>query len=359
MPRLPATEYQIKLALADGSPAHRFTREQIDRLTYTRTVNGVASHELAIDITLTDRSDLFEEDGQIEVWRKPAGGSWYLDYEGFHRGGGRYEVGKDGERLFTSTGVGYVDLLARRRVAAYAGSSETAKSGAAETVLKAFVLEQAGASAAADRRITQLSIEADGADGETVSIQRSYRGLLEVCQEIAAIGGGDFDVVGTGANTYELRWYAGQRGTDRRTTVVFSTEYGNMGSPKLARKPAVGNAVLVAGQGEGDARTWVWRPALLPTGMNRREVYRDARDSDTTAVLQARGDEELRSLRAVDELTFEVLQTPASVYGTHYGWGDLVTAQFLGLSLELQITSVTVTVQGDDETIRLGFESIA
>lgn len=358
MSRLPATEYQIKLATAAGAPAHRFTREQIDKLTYTRTINGVASHELSIDITLTDRSALFEADGQLEVWRKPAGGVWYKDYEGFHRGA-RYEVGKDGERLFTSTGVGYADLLARRRVAAYAGSAETTKSGKAETLLKAFVAEQAGASAAADRQISQLAIQADAAGGNTVSIQRSYRGLLEVCQEIAAIGGGDFDVVGTGANAYELRWYAGQRGTDRRTTVVFSTEYGNMGSPKLERRPAIANAVLIAGQGEGAARTWVWRPASLPTGMARREAFRDARDSDTTAVLQARGDEELRDLRAVDELTFEVLQTPASVYGVHYNWGDLVTARFLDLSLSLQITSVTVTLAGDSETIRPGFESIA
>ncbi len=349
--------YQVKLKSAAGVALATFTHENLTRLTTKRVVNGVATHSLTIDATIDDRCELFAVDGQVEVWRRPPGQAWYKEYEGFHRDG-EYGEDDDGKEIFTSTGVGYQDLLGRRAIAAYAGSADSAKSGAAETVIKEFVAEQLGASAPADDQVSGFSVQADAAGGNTISIARAYRNLLEVCQEIARTGGGDFDVVGTGDAAWEFRWYDGQRGTDRRATITFSTAYGNMRGPKLTKHASRGNVVLVLGQGEGDDRTWVWRPASgAPAGLDRRVIVRDARDTDDAATLASRGDAELDRYRARNELSFEVVQTSAYLYGVHYGLGDLVSAHYRDADYDLKIVGVTLEL-GDPDNVTLEFEDV-
>jgi hypothetical protein len=281
---------------------------------------------------------------------------WALEYEGFHRVG-RWEKDDSGRETFSSLGVGYLDLLARRIVAYAAGSAQAAKSGKAETVIKSFVSQNAGSSGGTGRPITGLSIEADAAGGNTVDIRCAYDNLLDVCQRIASIGGGDFDVIGTGAATWEFRWYAGQRGTDRRTTIVFSTAYGNMSQPALTIRPATASACEVLGGGEGAARTVVWRPASLPTGIDRREIARDARDTTTTATLNSRGDAALWEARALNELRFRVAQMPSYQYGVHYFLGDLVKASYRGTTYDLKIQKATIRL-GAPETIDLEFSNV-
>ena len=350
------TAYQVIVKNKAGALVAMFTHEALLALRTERVVNGIATHALSIDATADSRCDLFVVDGQVEVWRKPAGVAWALEYEGFHRVG-KFGMDDDGRETFTSTGVGYADLLARRIVAYAAGSAEAAKSDKAETVIKSFVSQNAGSSAGAGRPITGLSIAADAAGGNTVDIRCAYDNLLDVCQRIASIGGGDFDVVGTGAATWEFRWYAGQRGTDRRSTITFSTAYGNMSQPTLTLTPAVANAVEVLGGGEGAARTVVWRPASLPTGIDRREMARDARDTTTTATLNSRGDAALWEARALNELAFRVAQMPSYQYGVHYFLGDLVKAYYRGASYDLKIQKATVTL-GAPETIDLEFSNV-
>ncbi len=348
--------YQVRLKNKAGALVAVFTHDALLGLHVRRVVNGVASHELSIDATVDTRCDLFAVDGQVEVWRKPAGQSWYREYEGFHRTG-VFSKDDDGREVFTSRGYGYQDLLTRRIVAYAAGSAGAAKSGVAETVIKAFVDENAGPGAGTGRPITGLSVQADAAGGESVNIRCAYDNLLDVCQRIASIGGGDFDVVGTGAATWEFRWYAGQRGTDRRTTIVFSTAYGNMSAPELTLTPAVANAVLVMGGGQGAARTLVWRPATLPTDIDRRELARDARDTTTTATLNSRGDVTLDDCKAINGLAFGVAQMPSYQYGVHYTLGDLVTASYRGVSYDLKIKVVTITM-GNPDTVSMEFENV-
>lgn len=351
------SSYQVRLKDKSGDLVAVFTQDNLLRLRVTHQINAVHSHDLSIDATADDRCDLFETDGQVEVWRRPPGEDWYLEYEGFHR---KPEWTRDisGRETFTSYGVGYQDLLARRIVAGYAGSSETDKSGAAETVAKEFVDEQIVSATDTDRQIANFAVEADAAQGDTVSIQRSYRNLLEVLQEIAAIGGGDFDVVGDGSGGWEFRWYDGQRGTDRRSSLTFSTGYGNMQRPTLTLIPATANAVLVLGQGQGDARTWEWRPpSNAPTGQDRYEVARDARDTDTTATLQARGDAVLDELQAVNRLTFRVVQTAGATYGVDYVCGDLIRARYRSTNYDLKIVRATLTMAAHDD-ILLEFENV-
>ena len=61
--------------------------------------------------------------------------------------------------------------------------------------------------------ITGVSIQADAGTGNTISFKCAWRNLLASIQEVAQIGGGDFDLIKTGTQAWEFRWYNGQRGT--------------------------------------------------------------------------------------------------------------------------------------------------
>lgn len=354
---MPQASYQVRVKSKTGALLAVLTQENLLSLHITRRVNDIATHELTIDATADTRCDLFEVDGQVEVWRRPPGHDWYMEYEGFHRDS-RWEQDADGLETFTSLGVGYQDLLRRRIIAAYSGAAGSSKSGSAETVAKAFVTEQLVSPTIAERAISGFTVEADGGGGEDIALQRAYRNLLEVLQEIAAIGGGDFDVIGTGAAEWEFRWYDGQRGADRRSSIVFATDYGNMLMPSLKEQAARANTVLVLGQGEGSDRTWVWRPSAAAVGgLDRVEIARDARDTNDANILRDRGDAELWMERALDELTFVVAQVAGVQYGVDYGLGDLVSARYRSTDYDLKIIEVSLTLGAPDQ-VEVKFGSV-
>ena len=252
--------------------------------------------------------------------------------------------------------MGYQDLLRRRIIAAYAGSSGAEKSGKAETVAKAYVSEQIVSPAIGERAISGFTVQANSGGGNTVAIARAYRNLLEVLQEIASIGGGDFDVVGTGAAAWQFRWYPGQRGTDRRNSVVFAAGFGNMLEPQLVEQTASANMALVLGPGEDASRLWVWRPgASVPSGIDRIEVMRDARDTTEVSILQARGDAELDAARAKTTMSFQALQSLGVQYGVDYQLGDIVSAKYRNTEAVLKIIEVDISMGAPDK-IELRFE---
>ena len=319
-----------------------------------RVVNGVGLYSLRLSGD-DPKCALFDLDGQIEFWRAndAYGIDWRLEFEGFHRAAD-WRLREDGTKVYESAGPDYNDLLMRRIIASAAASAGAEKDGLAETVIKGFVDEQCGPGAGA-RALAGLSIEADGATGNTVRLARPYRNVVAVCQEITRIGGGDYAVVGTGAATYEFRWYLGQLGTDRSLDVTFAPEWGNMGTPRLTipRHQEI-SAVLVGGQGDGAARTTVWRTdaaRIAESPWNRRELFLDQRQESDPNGLDSAGDRALEEGKARAELTFEVLQTPGCLYGRDYFLGDLVTARFEDYTATQKIDQVTFTVNKGGEKI--------
>ncbi len=360
-----AETWQVKLKTVAG--VLEMIVDDYASFSYRRQVNSAGAFALRFarhaDETQTAfevRCALWVLDGQVEFWHRDIANSlaWTLDFEALIRWQAWY-VTVDGALVYEVGGVGYVDLLARRVIYATAGSAGGTKSGPAESLMKAWVLEQVGASAGAGRVTTGLSIEADGAAGNTLTMGRSYKGVLPVLQEIAAIGGGDCDVVGTGAATFEFRWYTGQRGTDRTATVIFALERGNMAEPSLriARQNEV-NAVLVGGQGEAAARALVWRTTaglIDDSTWNRCEQFRDARNESTTAGLNAVGDKALDEGQPRWNIGFKVVQVPTCSYGVHYFLGDLVTAKFTAYTGTKKINAVSISCNdsGTSEVIKM------
>jgi len=348
--------YQVWVRSKSNALLAVLTQDDIISLRVKRVVNGVSSHEIVLASAALDKAGLFEVDGHIEVWRKPRGAGMYMEYEGFHRVG-IYEQDQEGKETFTSRGVGYADILRRRIIAAPAGTSGSRKTGPAETVAKAYVYEQIVAPSIAERAISGFTIEPDLGRGSTIDISRAWRGLLDVLQEIAAVGGGDFDVIGTETG-FVFRWYPGQRGADRRSELTFSTEFGNMEAPQFTVEPAGANTCLVLGAGEGAGRGVLWVPSSTAyAGLDRIEIARDARDTDSEDVMRSRGSAALEELRGGTRLTFHVVQTASARYGVDYGLGDLVRVRYRDYVMDAKITGVTITLR-DAEQIELEFQNV-
>ena len=327
-----------------------------DSFTYTKRVNSTggwalryAKHANETQTAFETRCGLWVLDAQVEFWQTNDTPviAWRKDFEGLVRWQ-RWYVRVDGALVFEVGGRGYNDLLARRIVYAAAGSTHAAWSSAAETAMKDVADYQCGPSAAVARQTTGLTIEADAAGGNTITLKRAYRNVLEVLQEMAVLGDGDFAVVGTGAATYEFRYYNGQLGTDRSATVIFALERGNMASPSLSisRQDEV-NVAYVGGQGEGAERAIVERSdagLIADSTWNRCERFVHATNETTTAGLNSAGDRALDEGKPKYELSFNTLQTPGCMYGLHYFLGDLVTARFLNYSATKKIAGVSITL---------------
>lgn len=367
-----AVSYHVVLKNALGAQVALF--DDWDTLLVAQVVNGIGSFDLIIS-GYDARAALFEVDSQIEVYRSNLayGIAAYIEFEGLCRDFYR-EIDENGKRTFRVTGTGYNDLLYRRTIAYYSGTTYTDKSAPSETIMKEFVYENAGAGAASPNRlfitgpITGFTIEGGSGTGATWTGARAYRNLLDILQEISVQTLMDFDTIGIGAALYEFRTYVGQRGLDRTTTglnsttglngagnvpQVFSLQYGNMGTPSYkVRRSDERNAALVLGAGADSSRVVVERTdavAMAASPVNAREITRDARNESTLAGLQTKGDQLLKQFQYTEEFDFSYIETPACQYGRDFNIGDMITAQFDEIQVNKKIVGVSARVQGGIE----------
>lgn len=326
-------------------------------LTYSKAVNEVGLLQFTLDADhgaipyLTDKA-------QVEVYRRDAdhGVAWYCDFYGLVRTT-QYQYPTDSPETFTVWCPSQLSMLGWRIVAWLAGTANrsTFTTQKAETVMKNLVTFNATASAtvAAGRlregAITGVTVAADTAAGNTIDYACAYANLLTSLQAIAKVGGGDFDLVSTGAAAWNFRWYTGQLGTDRSASVVFALERGNMASPVLTDSRADEKTVcIVGGRGEEALRTTAVRTGTnYNVTTNNIEFWRDARDRTTAAGLNAAGDETLDSLEAKRAFTFDIVETPALVYGRDFFVGDLVKARYRTVEDTVKIKGVNITLSAD------------
>lgn len=338
-------------------------------LAYHKRVNepGLLESTLSGDHDLVG---IIADKYQVEVWRRlpEYGIDWYADFYGLFRDQERYYTDK---KYFTARCPGQMSMLGWRYVMWYAGTLNRSEfwSDPAETIMKTLVSYNAGSSATTGNgrmrtgTITGLSEQADGTNGTSLPWFCAWKNLLAELQDLARVGGGDFDLIKTGGATWEFRWYTGQRGPDRSSTVMFSLERGNMANPRYRyNRMAEATAAVVAGQGQGAARKVTVTTGADYSASNDIEVYVDARNKLTSSGREKAGDKRLEERRARQEFTFDVLQTEASLYGQHYCVsgviGDLVKARYDTVEVTQKITGVTVALDRDgNETIDIETET--
>jgi len=349
-----AVDYAIVIKTRAGITKRVLTGQEngFRQLAYRKEVNAVGLLTFDLDADHEAIADL-EQDGQIEVWRRDAANSidWYEEFSALFVDEER-SANDDGNSTFRAICPGQMDLLARVVVAWPANTANRSLFSAvvASTVMTNLVTYNATSSATtANGRIrttdiTNITCEADDTSGNTITFACAHQPLLEALQDVARIGNRDFYLVRTGAQAWQFRT-DNYLGDDRSTTVTFALNYGNMSNPVFRRNRLNEKTVaIVGGQGTDDDRTFVTR-----TGANYNATYRSAEtfypasQYSGTAGLYAAGDVRLDELRAKDDLTWDVIQTPGSLYGVHYFLGDLVTGYYQGVTATKQITAVNVT----------------
>lgn len=379
-----STSYRIDIKNQLGTRVASLTDWR--RLEFTRRVNGIDTYVLEIDGELIDIVTLFTLDVQIEVWRQILDISptllLYLEFEAFHRTEQRSTTA-DGRTLFTSNGAGYDHLIDRRSILYPAGSVQSSKSGAGETVIKEYVDENAGSAATFPPRllasgVTQgLTIQADGGAGTPWSGGRAYQNLLKVVKEIADATTVDFEVIGTGPATFEFCARARPIGSDRSVVgldvltglngasnppVIFSLAFDNMAVPQYAlNRREEKNVIAVLGQGIGVDREVIQRKddaLIADSPWNRIETTRQANQESTTEGLDAVGDSLLEESQPVESFSFQTLETDSAVYGRDFFLGDIVTTRYQGVEKNLQIKSVTIRVNQGQEDISITVSEI-
>lgn len=362
-----SAEYELYLYDAAGQLVWRLN--DFRRLEYIVEVNapGVCVFDVRGDHPVIS---VLEPDGRVEVWRRDqeAGLNWYKDFEALFVDEERF-ADNDGHSVFRAICPGKLDLLAREIVAWPAATPDRSTFDAkpAEYIAKRLVEYNATAAATTingrvyTTDLARLSVAASEVQGNTLTVSCAWRNLLETLRDVARMGGGDFDLVSTGALAWEWRWFVGRRGQDRAATVRFALQYNNMASPVLRRgRLAEKTRVVVGGQGEQDARTLVVRTGpTYNAGHNSKTVFYNASQYNTEAGLAYAGDVRLDELRARDTLSFTVLQVPSTRYGLHYAVGDLVTGYYQGITATKKISKATIAVEGGSRQIeRIAIETV-
>lgn len=359
------TDY--RLDAYDTSGTHQFTLTDFTQISYKKRVNapGIMTASFRGNHPLLSS---IADKWQFEVWRRPVGQSWYRDFTGVYRRG-VWEY-KD-TSTFEMTCPGLMGILGRRYVLWYAETNNRSEFTGVkgETIMKTLVSYNAGSNATTGNgrlrtgTITGLSVETDGTHGNTLDWSCAYDNLLKTLQDLALVAGGDFDLAKTSTSTYEFRWYTGQLGANRTSTVKFSMGLGNMADPVYEENRIdEATVALVAGQGEASTRTTALRTgANYVVAENDIEMFVDARNAKTASAMNALGDQKLKDAQAIRSFRFDVLQSPKTLYGVNYFLGDLVTAinPFTGASYTEKVNAVTVALSPTGEekiSVELGVQ---
>lgn len=190
-----------------------------------------------------------------------------------------------------------------------------------------------------DSRITELTIDA----------QYTGDNLYDIIQTTCEERGVGFKMGLTADNKFEFKLYMGLDRTyeqSENSYVEFSPSFDNiLNSNYLESKKSYKSIALVAGEGEGSERKMISVGDDSLTGLNRRELFVDARDISSTvsgtntsgeyasvtltndeynALLSARGEEKLAENIEVCSFEGEADTSTMFKYGTDYSIGDRV-----------------------------------
>ncbi|MEV2911576.1 siphovirus ReqiPepy6 Gp37-like family protein, partial [Paenibacillus larvae] len=205
-----------------------------------------------------------------------------------------------------------------------------------------------------------------------IQFQTRYKPLAEEVEKLSLMSQMGWEV----SLDIENRWYVFDMLTGRNLTAdqdvrppaIFSTAYDNIESQSYTNS-AIGykNIAVVAGQGEGEDRKIV--TVGTSTGLNRYEMFVDARDvgtkeegktqteSEVEQMLTDRGREKLAEVKRVESLEAKILTQSNLTYRKDYDLGDVVTVlnRQWGLTMNTRITEVAEVYEASQVRIDVTF----
>lgn len=237
-----------------------------------------------------------------------------------------------------------------------------AATGTAENIMRSIVTS--------NLRGLPLTVASAVGYAGTIDYQNSYGNVLaevEAIAEMAQMGVRmDFDRV--------FRVYKGLDRTPSQSVnsrAVFSRDFENvLDSEYFLDQSAYKNVALVAGQGEMSNRLLV--TVGDATGLNRREVFVDARDigggtasepisvAAQQAMLTTKGQQTMAEMKASESFSATVDPCGNLKYKTDYDLGDIVTVIDIGMRTDARITEIKEVYEngGLQLELTLGYERV-
>ncbi len=353
--------YTVKLR----NPAGVVLQDQLPNSAFSWVIGerAVGNLSMAIPGGVIDPNWITPE-AKIELWRRvdqlpPAqvGGQWLIDKV---RVSGNYQnIIVDAYDFNGVAGHNIIDYPASTPEVT---NAYTDKSGAADDVIKAFVRENIGALATdTTRALTGLTVEADTTLGETIAKQASRKNLLETMREISAdcLEKGAYLTWGWAFAENEFTFYTrtGQLGNNHGSTsndsLYVSYAAGNLINPELvADYSGELTVVKMGGTGTGVDRvigTATNTARLARSQFARREYFGSGISTDDVATLNADASAKLGEKRARLVLTGQIVETDYFRYGVHFGYGDLLIAEYAGKTFDVHLDTVSGDVRGGIE----------
>lgn len=201
---------------------------------------------------------------------------------------------------------------------------------------------------------------------ETVNFQATYKNLLTMEEKLSQLSNIGFRFRPDFTN--KVIYFETYKGVDRsrnqsdRAFVEFSDMFDNLNSIENRQNDQLLKTVgYVGGQGEGPERVFVTIGDDSLTGLERREVYIDAKDisseditqSEYLDLLRARGAERMEDYMFSDSYECATIPLGNYEYKKDYDLGDIVTIRKTdwNLNMALRITEVQEVYEHGSATI--------
>lgn len=224
------------------------------------------------------------------------------------------------------------------------------RTGPAAEVIDNMIWRNAGSGALAYRRVPGWAMRTGqgGLLGSTVTANLRFKNLLEESRALARLGGVTFSAAQEGTQI----WLDFRVPVDRSRSVRFTERNGGVTEGRYALAAPTATDVIVAGQGEGAARTILHRSRTSDWGESI-EVFKDQRDTDDQDELEQSATEQLDEGRAGASAQFTVVESPGLRYGTDYRLGDTVAVEVGSLTITEPVRAVELTWDGHGRTAAL------
>lgn len=208
-----------------------------------------------------------------------------------------------------------------------------------------------------NRKVANLGRAASQSRGQRIKFQTRYKNLLEELTSLSLMSYLGFGIeLNTISKQLVFKVYQGKDLTALQTTnppKIFSKEYDNVFDFEFTYSTENSkNTAIIAGQGEEENRV-VQIVYDINTGLDRRELFVDARDIKETDNLKDRADEKLSKYQETVEYDCDI---DSSDYKKAWDLGDLVTLKIKdSLTLEKQVTEVRLIFEGFSNKIEVTF----
>lgn len=180
---------------------------------------------------------------------------------------------------------------------------------------------------------------------ESLKIQAQFTGdnLYDAIKQICDSFHIGFKITLNDQNQFVFELYLGEDRSyeqDKNPYVVFSPSFDNLiDSSYVESKSSLKTVTLVAGEGEGSDRKTLVTGDNTSSGLDRRELFTDARDISSTtedgeltateynALLKQRGDEKLAENKEIKSFEGQAETTMLYRYGEDFTIGDIVQVE--------------------------------